>query len=590
MNTLDMTGKGLAANHIFLFLTALVAIVIQLPELFFGVELCDSGFYLTFYEYALSDPAAVSYNYMYPLTGIVGGLLHTVPGLDNMFAMRIVGLLVNTVSAVSAVWLVQWFCPRYRWAAVGGIVMILAGAWDYPLTFYYDHLSSMMMVGGLTLMGLSLFCTCGKRACLLMFFAGLAIGLNAYSRLPNVIDMVVVVIIPLYGLITGDSHNRLMLPFMVGWLAGMAVGLLVVWCVAGETFWNTVRQLVDIGAGAGGETSHSIGNLLYAQIAAWRRILIVSLIMAVGYVCLWLFLRLKVAAMKLILLAVLTAGFIYLLLLTTPVTMVAAFSLVGCVGILLYCRRHRMLVFYSVAGLFMMALLPLGSDNGIYNGGTLSLWVAAVGASSFLVAAMGVENPCNQGKYGLCALSAFVVLFCLSTGWKVYRNGFYFDPTSVTEMDTEVCVPEMKGIYTSAERANLVSRIVREVSGELGMAQEVMIYGSGPMFNYLLHKRPAFGNSWPEQLSEGELRKSLAAYRSNPETSLPYIVMLKFNTIGAVDFIPSDTFMKGEDEMSNIYHNSSKSRVVLEFIQAEGYRTVMEDKYFNVYAPPERVR
>lgn len=59
-------------------LTLAMAAIIQAPLLFYGVDLADTGFYMSFYEWIFKDPACVEYNFMYYLTGIVGGIWHSI--------------------------------------------------------------------------------------------------------------------------------------------------------------------------------------------------------------------------------------------------------------------------------------------------------------------------------------------------------------------------------------------------------------------------------------------------------------------------------------------------------------------------------
>lgn len=78
-----MSGKAFA-----LWL-AVICIVVQIPPLFMGVELCDSGFYLTFYDNIYSHPECVEYNFMYYLSGLTGGALLKI--MHTALGMRIVG-------------------------------------------------------------------------------------------------------------------------------------------------------------------------------------------------------------------------------------------------------------------------------------------------------------------------------------------------------------------------------------------------------------------------------------------------------------------------------------------------------------------
>lgn len=59
---------------VFLLALALICVVLQVPLVFWGAELCDAGFYLTFYQNFFDAPESVSYNFMYWLSGLIGAI------------------------------------------------------------------------------------------------------------------------------------------------------------------------------------------------------------------------------------------------------------------------------------------------------------------------------------------------------------------------------------------------------------------------------------------------------------------------------------------------------------------------------------
>ena len=73
--------------------TVVLLTVWQLAMATFGVELCDSGYYLTFFENIFKAPASVEYNFMYYLSGVAGGALNAIlPEGGKWMAMRAAGV------------------------------------------------------------------------------------------------------------------------------------------------------------------------------------------------------------------------------------------------------------------------------------------------------------------------------------------------------------------------------------------------------------------------------------------------------------------------------------------------------------------
>ena len=56
--------NGFADHRHLVWVLLLVAAIVQLPPLLCGFELCDSGFYMTFYDNIFTHPEAVEYNFM----------------------------------------------------------------------------------------------------------------------------------------------------------------------------------------------------------------------------------------------------------------------------------------------------------------------------------------------------------------------------------------------------------------------------------------------------------------------------------------------------------------------------------------------
>ena len=88
--------------------------MMQLPLLMSGIDLADTGFYMTFYRYIYTSPESVEYNFMYWLTGIVGGAwLSIFPGI---ISLRVLAMLCNVG------------CALLVGRAVGSIGGVMAGA------------------------------------------------------------------------------------------------------------------------------------------------------------------------------------------------------------------------------------------------------------------------------------------------------------------------------------------------------------------------------------------------------------------------------------------------------------------------------
>ena len=244
-------------------------------------------------------------------------------------------------------------------------------------------------------------------------------------------------------------------------------------------------------------------------------------------------------------------------------TALTAISLLGC-GRAFSDTRLRTA---AVAALLMILILPLGSDNGIYNAGTIILWYAL---------AVSLTLLCR--RHGTAAATAIAVVLAASCVAGLVRGGTYFDDTPLADMKGRIDSPSARGITTSPARARRVNAMLGLLRNEVSPGDTLLVYGSAPMINHLTSTVPAIGCSWPELLSPAMLSEKLDTH-----TPPPYIMMMKFKTLGAGWGEPSPEFIRGEGMADNRFHTPRKSEVITRYIEKKGYLPVIESEDFTLF-------
>ena len=567
--------EGIGGSVVYGIALFALAAAAQLPALFGGFELADSGFYMTFYANIFDHPETVEYNFMYWLSGIIGGaLLKIFP--DTLLTMRIVGLLFN-LGCVACVWSLMRD-REYRLPLLAGSFAVALGTLFNPLTFYYDILTPFLALLSLTLLFHGLQST-GRKTIILILIAGLAAGVNTFSRIPNILEGLFVLLVPLYCRIFRRGNAwRLSLLFIAGWVMGIVLTLLTMQLMGHlDIFLSNLRELTGIAGTSGDEASHGMGNLILAQFSAYRRFGLLAIKLLTLCALWWFAGGFKISNFwKNIISVALFIPAAWMLWKSDIVTSLAAISFGGALcGIAIV--KNRNLKFLSAMGLAMMVILPLGSDGAIYNGGTEALWLAVPVALAFLSSGFASTSYRKIAR-GSIYVIAIVIVISLSALSTARQKGLYFDNTPLAGINTSIEAKAATGIYTSRERGGAMTEILTALRGNVTPGDTLMVYGSAPMLNYLTGTLPAFGNSWPEQLSAAMLQSKLDRLGSCPD-----ILMVKFNTLSADWGIPSDEYAKGEIAQ-NIYHNAEKSEKIYNFIGENGYRAVKETPYFTLYS------
>lgn len=571
--------KYIADRRLRLPALLLIGAVMQFPAIFCGFELCDSGFYMTFYDNIFTNPEDVGYNFMYYLSGVAGGAVSSLTG-GSILAMRVFGALCNLL-CICCLWRMlrgeRGFTPLLL-----TVILVTSGAWGTPLTFYNDIMTVTLALISLMLLTSGLSLENGdmpekdrdktaRKTYMLLLLSGAVAGLNTLTRIPNVLEILFVAIIPLCA---SRGRTRLTALWLAGWLSGLGAGLLGA-ALAGHLpiLAATIRDLTATAATPGAESSHGLSSLIHAQISSWATIVrmtlkLIGLAVIYGiaaraagkyyakYPCVMPAVRRGVAAVLCIIAA-------WMLARADIMTALTAISLLGC-GRAFSDTRLRTA---AVAALLMILILPLGSDNGIYNAGTIILWYAL---------AVSLTLLCR--RHGTAAATAIAVVLAASCVAGLVRGGTYFDDTPLADMKGRIDSPSARGITTSPARARRVNAMLGLLINEVSPGDTLLVYGSAPMINHLTSTVPAIGCSWPELLSPAMLSEKLDTH-----TPPPYIMMMKFKTLGAGWGEPSPEFIRGEGMADNRFHTPRKSEVITRYIEKKGYLPVIESEDFTLF-------
>lgn len=97
-----MSAKKIGAIHIDTgdILFFLLGVFYQILFIFQGLDLSDEGFYATFYQQIFNDPQSVAFNFMYWLTGILGGAWYYLFPHLGLLGFRILGVIVTSATLI----------------------------------------------------------------------------------------------------------------------------------------------------------------------------------------------------------------------------------------------------------------------------------------------------------------------------------------------------------------------------------------------------------------------------------------------------------------------------------------------------------
>ncbi|MBR5684828.1 MAG: HAD-IB family phosphatase [Muribaculaceae bacterium] len=552
----------------FFWIVLALLVLYQLLGVFFGMDIADAGFYLTFYDNIFTAPSSVEYNFMYYLSGVIGGTFQSLFPSLGMAGMRLLGVVFNTLCAIILYYALRRHLDERAIAL--GCALVIVSFIAPPYTFCYDLCTIVFYVLAITLLWRGLM----TNKTWVVAVAGAVAGLNILVRIPNVLGLSMA----LLPLIRYFAVRRYMQIYWVRPLfrtllflgsAGLALCFVLVLMPASHTtcLLNVLRDLRDIAADNTGTASHSTGHMIMVQLRFYATEAWVAVKLAVPVAIywwahvkarpLWLSWALKVAAL---------AAFIWLIMRMHPLQPLWVMCLAGGIMVIIERWKGRSgLVWMAVLGIGMMLVMPLGSD-GAYNNGTIIAWGIAPVAALWWMRRTRLAFPL-----------AFIAVCAV----RMVTGGAYFDGGPLWEKHYTVDIDRAAHIFTTRERADVINTMLKGIEPYVKPGDQLMAYGSAPLINYLTHTRPALGCSWVEQLSVAMLEKKLTYA---PKTGLPMVLQQKFNSLGPYWSEPTENF-NTDYGLQNTYRDNRKLEVLNRFLDRYGYQVVYEDSHFILYKP-----
>lgn len=533
----------------------------QLVVAVFGVDLCDSGYYLTFFDNIFKAPDSVEYNFMYYLSGVVGGVLNAIlPEGGKWMAMRVAGVLCNVGCMAILAWVFKRILPAS--AVILGLLMVVASLVQFPYTFNNDLMSALLWVAALALTYRGVT---GSRWWHLLC-GGIIVGVNIFTRIPNVLAASLAVmpfIAHFYNKVPWRDCWRQCGLILLGVLVGI-VGVIGMMMALGhwEIFRQNMADLLGVATGSSGEASHNAGGLVMEMIGFYGQCLLVGAKMLALWAVLWL-VRRYVAHRLLrycawILMAIATVYFMW------HQSHIMHPLWVMCVaGLAWVIYREEYSAVAAWLGLFMLLVFPLGSDGATNNGGIIA-WMAAPVAAAFW-----------QRRHNVIFPLAFIVVGLI----QILSVGAYFDGGHLWYKNASIQDPRAAGLLTTPERAHIINETLPELKQRINEGDTLLCYGSIPMMNHLTRSVPAIGCSWPELLSAEALNVRLHALGN----SRPAILRQKFNNLGPYWSEPSDAYLTTYSIVDAKFLQQDKMDTLNRWMNAAGYHIVWQNKWFALY-------
>lgn len=569
-----------------------------------GLEMTDEGFWGCFYQQIFASPESVRYNFLYWLTGVVGGGWHLLWPSGGLFGFRLLGVLITCGAMLMSLALLKDQLGR---RVLSVALLLTASLQNSMVNIFYEKnwcgFLTVCLIFGLY-RGLS------RQQGAWMFFSGAVGMMLAFSRIPSVV-LLALGGSPLFYVAIRGIPLRAGVKSLAWFAAGTGAGAAA---LAGgmtllghaEIFASSFRFMAEMAADSSdGLAHHGIkalvilfgAFLLYVCVkgAAVAGILGVA-VCGTRFVCGRIphrLIRLSAQTAALLLMAI---GVLYVARSPlNPVAILMCFTGVALLPELLGCvaasPERRLLVFLALGG---MVLLPVGS-NAPLSVVRYSLWVAlplavdrvacflqeARPASAFETAETG---PGAGGRAFLrsaipdirrALLVCGLVLLALNARFlwtEVYRDG-----CGRLNMFSPVDSAVARGVLTGPARSQALDGLLKELRRQVRKGDELLVFANMPAAHMLTETRPYLGVSWVKCLSVEQFSRALET-AALTHRKLPVVVAHKRN-------VGEASWPRQAAPYLTASHVAPRYAVLSGFLQAHHYNRTWENDDFLIWSP-----
>ena len=357
-------------------LTFIVMFVYSCGQILQGLNYLDGAFYLSQYESIFSKPQYISDGFPFYLTNVIGGLFLKIFSLPEIFGLRLLRVF-NDLAIGYIVYLMLKKHTNQNFLLLGLLFACLSYI-QRPLEFYYDSFSTLLLIISIFLLFRGL--VNGKKV--LIFLSGFFVSLNIFARLPNIIDVGLILVILINAFYQKkDIKSTLiqLLSFIVGFIICFFSFILIL------KFSNQLNQYIDslnylfAESQKSEKESHGIRTMISANYNDYFGVLLWGLRWLSLTVILLISTKFKNKLFRYVV-GISCSLLIFKLFLNNSYPPAYFIYFISFVVLILIITNKDTSIFNKILSwlaLFMLIVLPLGSNYPLTCLGSYSIWFAA---------------------------------------------------------------------------------------------------------------------------------------------------------------------------------------------------------------------
>ncbi len=579
----------------------LILLLFPLLKINQGVDLTDTPYSLGNYRFFTQSEGVWVLSTF--LSNVAGYILTKLPMGATMLGMKFYTSLIVSAMALLGYRFFKTKMPSYiafaaEMAAIGFCWCPTGILYNY-MTYFFFLLGGMLLFRGLA--GCRPWC---------LFFAGVCLGLNVAVRVPNVLEVVLIVVLWYYGARKKKTFEEIAKETGVcvgGFLVAQAVMFAVMSALYGiGAYGEMIGGLFGM---AGSASDYTLGEMLrsilsaYAKGFKWMLYMILCILPGIPF---FMIQKEKFSRLRKVIYCVCIAFLFFVLgkwgmynfryyqkesgLQWGVIFLII--SLAVCVWMLF--TKEADDEWKLIAGIAMVVILitPLGSNNYVWPALNNLFFVAPVTfwmiyrfarwGRTFIDSTGRVPFYPAKAMFSAMVLAFLVQSIGLGFGY-VFKDGEMGEKRDVKVAGNEV----LAGMYTSAINAETleeISNYMTEHSAEYE-GKELILYGNIPGLSYYLDRAPAIFTSWPD-LATNSLERltadlnELEAMMDEKEKKKPLVIV---NAGYAAYMEKDDTGMEQYGVDKAALGEDKKLQAITQFVKENDYKHVFSNEAYVIY-------
>jgi hypothetical protein len=539
-----------------------------------GLDITDTTYSLGNYQFL--DSVNDMWLFSTYLSNVTGALIMKLPGAGTMLGFGIYCTFITSAIALAAYYFLQRFMPG--WMIFIG-EFIAEGICFSPRGILYNYLTYLLLSVGTMLIIAGLFSW--KRQNLLLFLAGVCLGLNVMVRFPNLVEASLILIVWFYGFITKDKLVEVLKRTGVC-ILGYVAGFGLIFCSISlrygfDAYGNGIAELLGMTKGASDYTSGGmLSAILEAYMTSVSHMLIILPCIGAGVIMFFLLPGRYLQVKKLLYMAgilvlvryyfakgVFTRNYYYYDCMFQAAMMFIITGIILCVigslGILNGSKQEQTLAF---AALMLILVTPIGSNNYTFPIMNNMFMIAPI--ILWLFRRMMQRAGEGEQHFAWQSIITTVIIILLIQGTLFRVNFSFYDGADGTVRDARADIPKVSAMVTTTYNAETLNELKTAIEDNRIKEQKVILFGNVPGLSYIFDLEPAIDTTWPDLDSYGAIffHGELLGLSTNGEA--PAVIIGK----------------EGIGEGTN----TQKFDYLMDFIDNHDYNKVFESERFMIFA------